>query len=147
MRKYVLLAALLASACGAESPTTPNTPNIAGNYSVQFNASSSCSQLLPSAFRNRSYTTVVVTQSGQDVTMSITTSIGTLPMVLGSFGSSSQVSGALEVHDNNVNYHVTGTVQISASGNSLTTGTLNGAIFTGTANCIAANHQVVFQRR
>ena len=149
--RSVVLAALVACACGSSAPSTnPSAPssatptNIAGTYTLTIQTSSVCTQL-PSQFRTRTYA-ATITQNGAAFAVNLSgnfavqqltgTVTGTTITAVGGFVEEATAFGMQgELH---------GTV----SGSTISA-TLNGLFFVGGfgGGCNATDHRFSFTRR
>jgi hypothetical protein len=163
-RAALVIVCAMSLACGDDSPSGPSgggpsaaspgttTVCLSGTWYLQTRASASCANTLPAASRNRSYSTVSITQSQGVVTATITSGLGfSGAFVMTALLTGNQLQGQLLLGDTNppdgvkIEGGVTGTAT-----NTTINATLNG-YFTPTTPtgplCIAADHTMTFTKR
>ena len=152
--RSLTIAAVIGSltACGGgnSSPTTPTPPappaNIAGPYSANIIASSTCSANLPSETRALGFV-ATITQTGAAVQVQLVAHIPGAPSVTVSGTVSGQTVNfpsfsITQAMGNGAALTASGNVNVAANGLSIT-GSLNGAYQTSSGtSCNAANHQL-----
>ena len=145
--------AFLALAVACDNPVKPTPPiDLAGTWSLQTRASTSCANNIPADTRNRSYSTIVITQASGMVTMVAPGMNSGIPLLVGGVDGG-QIQGQFDFNDGAPNNQLVITGYLTAtvdSARTTTAGTLNGAFIPWSvpnASCVAADHQMTFTKR
>lgn len=162
MRRFIIAVVIVGSvACGGSgTPSTPVTPtpttptptapaNIAGSYNMTIVVSSACASLLTASDRQRTYQ-MSISQTGQTANGTL---IGNVTGGLSGTVSGTSLTFFFQVVDVNANFSnlwaigsSQGSATVSDSPTSFS-GTLSGAVQTGSATCSATDHKVTFTKR
>jgi len=158
MRRASFALLLVLSACSGSTstPIAPSSPapgvNLSGSWTLQTQASGSCSGLSADAV-SHSYSRVTIYYASYD-TITITVGINgvTLPILTDAQYYSSvtgfKIQERVRLTDNSVvgGLAIDGTFTSSVINQNKIAGTLNGNFTNGTADCAAADHTLTFTR-